>query len=476
MRRRIATLAIAALLALAGAPPVAGASTWGLQIAGNTVAARIISDLVATEVRVEFTNRTAVVETDPFTAAVLKAIGLDTGYSQTATWQNAAGPPIRCPTAGVTWFCSSTTAGGRVVIVRSIRGVLMATAPTDPGSTPVQIASSRESIQLDLAIAAVSIALDSIGGGLTKSLSSEALALAFELYPEAAGLGEALGRGDYTAAAAELRSLATRAAAVIIDHAASWGLAAVVDKLLPGSLAIRIGIAVAKVIPPLANLAVATLTGRQSSVTVSYGAGTATGSGVGSTDATWTGTSWEADWTDGLGGWVGPPDWKTVDGMLVNDGTGGGGAAGSWIVAPYEPPGPDYAVEAEIQLVRYTNNSWIGGYASYGIVARGEESGAYALGFCAKTIVLVFDCGPDNKGLGIFVDDAPLGEVVDPGASTDRGWHTYRVEVDGNEITLSVDGATVLREVSNRFLSGTRVGLWSSGAELNVRAFRLLSP
>lgn len=472
---RTTALVLAAMVALTAVPHAAAASTWTLRNSGSTIGARFISDLARPAVRLELTNRTAVIETDPLTAAVLKAIGLDTGYSQTATWQNAAGPAIRCPTAGITWFCSSTTAGGKVVLVRSIRGLLVATAPTDPGTTPIQVATSRESIQIDLALAAVAIALDSIGGGLTKSLSSEVLALAFELYPEAAGLGDVLDRGDCTAAAAELRSLATRAAAVIIDHAASWGLSTAAGKLYPGSLSIQIGIAVAKVTPSLLNLARATLTGRRSSVNVGYGEGTSGGSGTGSTGGTWARTAWEADWRDGLGGWAGPADWKTVDGVLVNDGTGGGGAGGSSIVAPHEPPGPDYAVEAEIQLVRFPNFGWMS-YASSGVIVRGDDTGAYAVGFCGETPVVVGDCGPNDKGLGVFVDGAPIGEVADPGASTDRGWHTYRIEVDGNEITLLLDGADVQHEVSNRFLTGTRVGLWSSGAELDVRAFRVLSP
>ena len=63
-----------------------------------------------------------------------------------------------------------------------------------------------------------------------------------------------------------------------------------------------------------------------------------------------------------MNGWAGTKDWKTVSGMLVNDGTEGTGV----ITAPYRPGDiADYAVEAEIQVLKVGHGFWItvrGGY------------------------------------------------------------------------------------------------------------------
>ena len=69
-----------------------------------------------------------------------------------------------------------------------------------------------------------------------------------------------------------------------------------------------------------------------------------------------------ADWSSGMGGWVGDPAWKTLRGVLLNDGTGGGDA----ILAPYDTGSlADYAIEAKIRVTRP------GGYSNgFGLDAR----------------------------------------------------------------------------------------------------------
>ena len=49
--------------------------------------------------------------------------------------------------------------------------------------------------------------------------------------------------------------------------------------------------------------------------------------------------------------------------------------------------------------------------------------------------------------------------------------HEYRVEVRGNELAVLIDGGAVLRAVDNADLSGTRVGLWSNRAQIEVLGF-----
>jgi hypothetical protein len=61
---------------------------------------------------------------------------------------------------------------------------------------------------------------------------------------------------------------------------------------------------------------------------------------------------YQTNWSGGPSGWALPAEWKLVGGMLVNAGT-----AESTILASHEPTTPDYAVEAEIQLLDYAGPS-----------------------------------------------------------------------------------------------------------------------
>jgi hypothetical protein len=180
---------------------------------------------------------------------------------------------------------------------------------------------------------------------------------------------------------------------------------------------------------------------------------------------------YEADWSGGLDGWAGgPPDWKTINGMLVNDGTNN--SPEKWISAPYEPGSiADYAVEAEIQVVRLTDNSC--GDPSFGIVARAEQQGAYWVG--VKYEWNFFEMVGSVRASAMPMNDCGnttylAEQAFEP--STD--WHTYRVEVQANTIKLLVDGARMLETTDNLHLSGGRVGLWSKDTVLNVRSFKVI--
>jgi hypothetical protein len=54
-------------------------------------------------------------------------------------------------------------------------------------------------------------------------------------------------------------------------------------------------------------------------------------------------------------------------------------------------------------------------------------------------------------------------------------WHTYRLEVSGNRITLRIDKQVMINTADNRFLSAGGVGLWSTEYQLEVRRFRVIA-
>lgn len=162
---------------------------------------------------------------------------------------------------------------------------------------------------------------------------------------------------------------------------------------------------------------------------------------------------YQADWSTGLNGWFGSQDWKTLDGMLINDGTHNG--IGLSITAPYTPNTDDYAVEAEIQVIRPI------GCSSFGIVARADrkETGYQTgINYC------------EFHGAAFYYMPELGYKEFEPGTD----WHTYRLEVKGNTIKFLIDGALVLKTSDNRYLSGGQVGLWNDEVQLNVRSFKVM--
>jgi serine/threonine protein kinase len=163
---------------------------------------------------------------------------------------------------------------------------------------------------------------------------------------------------------------------------------------------------------------------------------------------------YQADWSTGLGGWTGRSDWKTTDGMLVDDGTG----PHNWqlsVTAPYTPSTPNYAIEADIQVVN------VGGCSSFGLVARATDSAPGNQGginYCEFRGANLWDVADANTG-------------YDPGS----GWHTYRLEVQANELRFFVDGVLMVSGMDNQYLAPGKVGLWCDQMQVNVRSFRVLN-
>ncbi len=183
---------------------------------------------------------------------------------------------------------------------------------------------------------------------------------------------------------------------------------------------------------------------------------------------------YRADWTPGLDGWFGSADWKTVRGMLVNDGTSS--SIRMTITAPIVLDStPNYVVETDIKVVHYSENSAAN---SFGLVVRGsEDGGGYGVGQCDQgPFLTMVSCAPNQPADDIAViwtaedtNSVVAATAFRPGTS----WHHYRVEAKDDSIRLVVDGGVVLRATDNKYLDGERVGLWSSGCQINVRNFRV---
>lgn len=167
-------------------------------------------------------------------------------------------------------------------------------------------------------------------------------------------------------------------------------------------------------------------------------------------------TLYSADWSAGLNGWAGSGAWKTLNGALLNDGTG----YDDFITAPWAAGAhSNYAVEAEIRLIQDSQRP-------FGLFARrGEGNSAYTAHLSSGGKPGIWDVVTGNA------NSVAEGDPFTPGA----GWHRYRLEVNGNEITFSADGATLVTGIDNRYLAGGRVGLYSSDQQMEVRSFRVVA-
>lgn len=169
---------------------------------------------------------------------------------------------------------------------------------------------------------------------------------------------------------------------------------------------------------------------------------------------------YQADWSTGLDGWVGSPDWKVQNGMLVSDGTNQpSAAAGPTILAPYQlTASGNFAIEIKLQAPTDGNFDPLLFHGS--ATANGWQG--YKLTVCGgcKDLRITSDDFNDVQGKASF----------DPGTT----WHTYRVEVRGPAMTVIVDGTTLFTANDSRFSSGEQVGIKSS-TQLMVSSFKITS-
>lgn len=169
-----------------------------------------------------------------------------------------------------------------------------------------------------------------------------------------------------------------------------------------------------------------------------------------------------------VGSWTGgSSDWKTLNGMLLSDGTNSNSEGGSpTIVAPCQLGNiANYAVETQIQVVSHGYN------ACFGIDVRGTTT---SNGWQGYTGGMYFACGAPSSMLTLATEQSPpwLTDIsYDPGTSV----HTYRIEVNNNTIKFLIDGQQLLTVTDNQYLSGGQVGLWSYECQLSVSSFKIVA-
>lgn len=180
---------------------------------------------------------------------------------------------------------------------------------------------------------------------------------------------------------------------------------------------------------------------------------------------------YQSDWTHGLVGWPNAQGWKVVQGQLESENIGS-----ATFTIPYQITASNYAIEFRLQVVRTLPPN--GG--NYEIIAPklSDKNGYHAGIFDLKAP------GPhpfgqhaqSNVYLDPFSQPSPgngMPQDYEPGS----GWHTYRVEVRGNEVNLLDNGTQIGSATSQRtdFLSNGPIEFSSSLVILRLSDLRILA-
>lgn len=174
---------------------------------------------------------------------------------------------------------------------------------------------------------------------------------------------------------------------------------------------------------------------------------------------------YQANWSNGLNGWIGSPDWKSEGGMLVSDGTYQG-THGSQESPTIEPPyqvneTPDYAVEVRIQ-------QQLGGPGCFDAVnIRGSAASDGIQGYR-----LAIGC---YGGATIYAaHGSSLTQIAHEDFDPGNTWHIYRLEAKGTTISAFIDGIQVFGVSDATYLSGGIIGIKSQGTQINVSSFKVI--
>lgn len=178
---------------------------------------------------------------------------------------------------------------------------------------------------------------------------------------------------------------------------------------------------------------------------------------------------YQSNWSHGLDGWRGTAGWKVVQGMLQSDLSNG-----NVITSPYMPTVANYAIEVRFQIVNVPQN---GGYFTV-TADRTQQKDGYTVG-----ILGFLGPGPHsqfaNPEVNSYIDplndmdSRPVLSDYEPGTV----WHTYRVEVQGPQVSFFIDGLRKSFATSSQtdFLSNGPIHLKVALAVVHISSVRIVA-
>ncbi len=179
----------------------------------------------------------------------------------------------------------------------------------------------------------------------------------------------------------------------------------------------------------------------------------------------------QANWSHGLSGWSGTQGWTVAQGQQEIEVNSSGSAT---LAIPYKPVVSNYAIEIRLQVVRLLQDHG-GNFVFAATKQKGKD------GYQAGVL--------DLKKPGPFGSHPQAQATIDPNGDMPQGcclpidyepgydWHTYRLEVQDNEVRLLVDGTEIAHADSNGTdtLSNGPLTLNSTLALLRISSLRILA-
>jgi len=181
---------------------------------------------------------------------------------------------------------------------------------------------------------------------------------------------------------------------------------------------------------------------------------------------------YKADWSHGLVGWQGTQGWRVVQGGLETD-----SSDSAILTIPYRLSVSDYAIEIRLQIVHLLSENGASSFSIFAIKAPGKDGYNAGASNLRDSVTRPFGEHPQSQ---VFLDpssdtaqNSGLPVAYFPGS----GWHTYRVEVKGNDVRLLSDGVQIGNASSQQTdtISNGALGLSSEKVILLVSSIRILT-
>lgn len=171
---------------------------------------------------------------------------------------------------------------------------------------------------------------------------------------------------------------------------------------------------------------------------------------------------YEADWSGGENDWLLAEGWAALDGTLIADGN-----VAAPLLSPFQPESADYAVEAELSLLDVDQCATVAGVFAR-VTEQSNVNETFPAGYignvCATDwLIEAVNENNDNR------DTLARGEFT-----LDDQPHVYRLEVEGDQIRMFVDGEFVGEATDQRWTNAGGAGIYLDGAlQVTVSAFRV---
>jgi Domain of Unknown Function (DUF1080) len=181
---------------------------------------------------------------------------------------------------------------------------------------------------------------------------------------------------------------------------------------------------------------------------------------------------YQADWSHGLTGWPGAQGWKVVQGQLESD-----SSSSATFTIPYHLFVSDYAIEIRLEIVRLLSQNGGSSFTIFATKSPGKDGYQAGVSNLLGSGPHPMAAHPQSQVFLDPYDDTSPGTGLPNAYYPRAGWHTYRVEVQGSEAILLVDGQQISSASSQQtgVLSNGPLGLSSQLVVLRVSNVRILT-